>query len=190
VGYPEDLLSEGESVILHKHSHWKMLLVPYIILLVTLGVGVWLTILVSDTDWSMVGFIAIGAVALIILVWLFFIPFIRWRTTHFVVTTDRVMAKEGVIKTTGITIPMNSINSVRFEHGLVDRIFGCGTLIIESASQEPLEFDDIPSVEKVHTLLYREINDNPHDDFIPQNQQFTPPTQQYTQPPQGDPRRR
>jgi membrane protein YdbS with pleckstrin-like domain len=196
VAYPEDLLSEGESVILHKHSHWKMLLLPYVVLIVTLGVGIWLAILVSDTSWSMVGFIAIGAVALILLVWLFFIPFIRWRTTHFVVTTDRVMAKEGVIKTTGITIPMNSINSVRFEHGLVDRIFGCGTLIIESASQEPLEFDDIPSVERVHTLLYREINDNPHDDFQPGGavttdfnaQQAVPPTQPY--PPQGDRRRR
>jgi uncharacterized membrane protein YdbT with pleckstrin-like domain len=141
----------------------------------------------------MVGYIAIGAVALILLVWLFFIPFIRWRTTHFVVTTDRVMAKEGVIKTTGITIPMNSINSVRFEHGLVDRIFGCGTLIIESASQEPLEFDDIPSVERVHTLLYREINDNPHDDFQAGGaamdvQPGVPPTQPY--PPQGNRRRR
>ncbi|MBB4903881.1 PH domain-containing protein [Actinophytocola algeriensis] len=196
MAYPEDLLSEGESVILHKHSHWKMLLLPYIVLIAVLGVGVWLTLLVSDTSWSTAGFIAIGAVALILLVWLFFIPFIRWRTTHFVVTTDRVMAKEGVIKTTGITIPMNSINSVRFEHGLVDRIFGCGTLIIESASQEPLEFDDIPAVERVHTLLYREINDNPHDDFRPGGavatdfnaQQGVAPTQPY--PPQGDRRRR
>lgn len=185
MGYPEDLLSDGESVIIHKHSHWKMLLVPYIVLLVTLGVAIWLAILVKDESWSTAGLIAIGAVALIVLVWLFFIPFIRWRTTHFVVTTDRVMAKEGVIKTTGITIPMNSINSVRFEHGLIDRIFGCGTLIIESASQEPLEFDDIPSVERVHTLLYREINDNPNDDFQA-NQQYTQPQQ----PPQGDQYRR
>lgn len=188
MAYPDDLLSDGERVILHKHSHWKMLLVPYIVLLVTLGLGVWLTILVSDTSWSMVGYIAIGAVALIILVWLFFIPFVRWRTTHFIVTTDRVMAREGVVNRTGIDIPLARINSVRFEHGLVDRVFGCGTLIIESASQEPLEFDDIPSVEKVHTMLYREINDNPHDDFVqqpaPQAQQYPPQqTQQY--PPQG-----
>ncbi len=187
VAYPEDLLSDGERVILHKHSHWKMLLVPYLVLLVTLAVGIWLGILVKDESWSMIGFIAIGAVALIILVWLFFIPFVRWRTTHFIVTTDRVMAREGVVNRTGIDIPLGRINSVRFEHGLVDRIFGCGTLIIESASQEPLEFDDIPQVEKVHTMLYREVNDNPHDDFVQQGFQQAP-TQQY--PPQGDQRRR
>lgn len=189
MAYPDDLLSDGERVILHKHSHWKMLLVPYLVLIVTLGVGIWLALLVQDQSWSTVGLIAIGAVALIILVWLFFIPFVRWRTTHFIVTTDRVMAREGVINRTGIDIPLGRINSVRFEHGLIDRIFGCGTLIIESASQEPLEFDDIPQVEKVHTMLYREVNDNPHDDFVQgyqQGYQQPMPTQQY--PP--DPRRR
>jgi membrane protein YdbS with pleckstrin-like domain len=188
VAYPEDLLSDGERVILHKHSHWKMLLVPYLVLIVTVGLGIWLALLVKDESWSTVGLIAIGAVALIILVWLFFIPFVRWRTTHFIVTTDRVMAREGVINRTGIDIPLGRINSVRFEHGLIDRIFGCGTLIIESASQEPLEFDDIPQVEKVHTMLYREVNDNPHDDFVQQGFQQQAPQQQY--PPQGDQRRR
>src|SRR4051812_7649378 len=45
VAYPDDLLSEGEHVIIHKHSHWKMLLVPYLVLIVTVGVGIWLAIL-------------------------------------------------------------------------------------------------------------------------------------------------
>jgi membrane protein YdbS with pleckstrin-like domain len=181
VAYPDDLLSDGEAVVFHRHSHWKMLLFPYIVLIVTVAAAITLAILVQDQSWSMIGYIAIGAVALIVVVWLFIIPFVRWRTTHFIVTTDRVMAREGVINRTGIDIPLARINSVRFEHGLIDRIFGCGTLIIESASQEPLEFDDIPQVERVHTLLYREINDNPHDDFVQQTQQY---------PQQGDPRRR
>jgi membrane protein YdbS with pleckstrin-like domain len=180
VAYPDDLLSDGERVVIHKHPHWKMLLLPYIVLLITLGVGIWLAILAQDLSWSTVAYIAIGAVALIVIVWLFFIPFVRWRTTHFIVTTDRVMAREGLINRTGIDIPLSRINSVRFEHGLIDRIVGCGTLIIESASDEPLEFDDIPQVEKVHSLLYREINDNPDDDYNAQQrfQQPPPPQQQ------------
>jgi membrane protein YdbS with pleckstrin-like domain len=177
VAYPDDLLSDGERVVIHKHPHWKMLLLPYIVLLLTLGAGIWLTVLAQDLSWSTVAMIIIGAVALILLVWLFFVPFIRWRTTHFVVTTDRVMVREGVINRTGIAIPLSRISSVRFEHGLIDRIVGCGTLIIESSSEEPLEFDDIPQVEKVHTLLYREINDNPDDDYKAQ--------ERYQQPPQG-----
>lgn len=184
MAYPDDLLSDGERVILHKHSHWKMLLVPYLVLIVTVGIGAWLAILVADQSWNMVGWIAIGVIALAILIWLFFVPFIRWRTTHFIVTTDRVMAREGVINRTGIDIPLSRISSVRFEHGLVDRIFGCGTLIIESSSQEPLEFDDIPKVEKVHTLIYREVNDNPLDDFG-RPQGGAAPTQPYPPQQQG-----
>ena len=192
MAYPEDLLTQGEKVIIHKHPHWKMLLVPYFVLIVTLGVGIWLAILVNDkagSPWRMVGLIAIAVVAVVVLVWLFFVPFVRWRTTHFIVTTDRVMAREGVINRTGIDIPMSRISSVRFQHGLIDRIVGAGTLIIESSSQEPLEFDDIPHVEKVHNFIYREVNDNPDDDFRVQQPQ---PTEPYTQqgPPQGDPRRR
>jgi membrane protein YdbS with pleckstrin-like domain len=184
VAYPDDLLSDGERVVIHKHPHWKMLLLPYIVLVVTLGVGIWLAVLAQDLSWNTIAYIAIGAIALILIVWLFFIPFVRWRTTHFIVTTDRVMAREGVINRTGIDIPLSRINSVRFEHGLIDRIVGCGTLIVESASDDPLEFDDIPNVEKVHTLLYREVNDNPHDDFHRQPpQQGYQQTQQY--PPQG-----
>ena len=85
------------------------------------------------------------------------IPVIRWRTTHFVVTTRRVLVREGVLTRHGMDIPMGRINSVRFRHSLIERMLGCGTLIIESASDEPLEFDDIPGVERVHALLYQEV---------------------------------
>jgi membrane protein YdbS with pleckstrin-like domain len=184
VAYPEDLLSEGEKVVIHKHPHWKMLLLPYLALIVTLGLGGWLALLVKDASspWNTIGLIAIGVVALVLIVWLFLVPFVRWRTTHFIVTSDRVMAREGVISRTGIDIPMSRISSVRFEHGLIDRIFGCGTLIVESSSQEPLDFDDIPQVEKVHSFIYREVNDNPLDDY--RQTQGPPPTQPYTQPDQ------
>jgi uncharacterized membrane protein YdbT with pleckstrin-like domain len=165
VAYPEGLLSEGEHVVIHKHPHWKMLVVPVFCFLVTVAIGGYLAGLVADTSWRMVGWIALGAVCLVSFCWLTLAPLVRWRTTHFIVTTDRVMAREGVLTRTGIDIPLSRINSVRFEHGIVDRMVGAGTLIIESASDEPLEFDDIPQVEHVHSLLYREVNDNPDDDF-------------------------
>jgi uncharacterized membrane protein YdbT with pleckstrin-like domain len=61
----------------------------------------------------------------------------------------------------GLDIALSRINSVEFVHGFIDRILRTGTLIIESASQEPLEFYDIPRVEQVHTLLYHEVFDSP-----------------------------
>jgi uncharacterized membrane protein YdbT with pleckstrin-like domain len=87
------------------------------------------------------------------------VPVVRWRTTHFVVTTRRVLVREGVFTRRGIDIPLKRINSVQFRHTIFERIVGSGTLIIESASDEPLEFDDVPGVEKVHMLLYDELSD-------------------------------
>lgn len=167
VAYPDSLLSAGEQVVAHRHPHAKMLFLPVVALLLVLGAGIFLATLVPDLDppWDTVGLIAIGVVGGVLLIWLFLVPFVRWRTTHFVVTTDRVIVREGVIKRSGIDIPMARIHSVRFEHGLVDRIFGCGTLVIESASDEPLTFDDIPQVERMHTYIYRQVNDNPYDDY-------------------------
>ena len=193
MAYPDDLLSENEHVVVHSHPHFKMLILPFIALVITLGVGVWLAIIGQDAaaPWNLVSDIAVAVVALVLVVWLFFVPFVRWRTTHFIVTTDRLIAREGVIKRTGIDIPLSRINSVQFEHGLMDRVFGCGTLIIESASDEPLRFDDIPKVERVHTVIYREVNDNPYDDYAagqpapePQTQPL-PSGQQQQQRPQS-----
>lgn len=191
MAYPDDLLSENEHVVVHSHPHFKMLIFPVITLIITLGVGIWLGILAKDATapWDLISLIAVGAVGLGLVVWLFLAPFVRWRTTHFIVTTDRLIAREGVIKRTGIDIPLSRINSVQFEHGLLDRVFGCGTLVIESASDEPLKFEDIPKVERVHTVIYREVNDNPYDDFAQPPGGAGAPQQTEPLPPQGPPPR-
>jgi len=167
MAYPDDLLSSGEHVVIHKHPHWKMLIFPVFWLLVVVALGTYLAGLVGDQSWAAIAWIALAVVGVVLILWLTLAPVVRWRTTHFIITSDRVMYREGVFKRTGLDIPLARVNSVRFEHSLMDRVLGCGTLIIESASDEPLEFDDIPSVEKVHTMLYREVNDNPDDDFSP-----------------------
>ncbi|MEU5695367.1 PH domain-containing protein [Actinosynnema sp. NPDC020468] len=168
MAYPDDLLSPSEHVVIHKHPHWKMLLVPVLVFLVVVAGGTYAAALLSDQSWHAIAWIVLAAVGLALVLWLTLAPVVRWRTTHFIVTSDRVMYREGVLKRTGLDIPLTRINSVRFEHSLLDRVLGCGTLVIESASDEPLEFDDIPGVERVHSLLYREINDNPEDDFHPE----------------------
>lgn len=162
VAYPDDLLGEGEHVVVHEHTHWKTLIVPVLVFLVVVGGGAYLAALVAPTSWAAIGWSALGAVGAVLIIWLTLVPLVRWHTTHFVLTTRRLMVREGVLTRSGIDIPMARINSVRFEHSLLDRMLGCGTLIVESASDEPLEFDDIPRVEQLHTLLYREINDDPY----------------------------
>lgn len=159
MAYPDDLLVSGEQVVVHARPHWKVLVLPVLAFLVTVGLGTYLAGLISDQSWATWGWLVLAAVGLALVGWLTVVPVAQWRTTHFVVTTRRVLVREGVISRHGIDLPMSRINSVRFHHTMIERLLGCGTLTIESASDEPLEFEDVPHVERVHGLLYAEAED-------------------------------
>ncbi|MGM1060301.1 PH domain-containing protein [Saccharothrix sp. Mg75] len=169
MAYPDDLLSPSEHVVTHKHPHWKALLVPVVVLLVVLVGGTWLAVLAADLTWASTAWLVLAAVSVALLAWLVLAPVLRWRTTHLVVTTERVMWRMGVVRRVSLDLPLRRIDSVRFEQGVTDRLLGCGTLVIDSASDTPLELDDIPDVEAVNSLLQREINDNPDDDHQPED---------------------
>lgn len=160
MAYPDELLVAGERVVLHTHPHWKMLIGPVLVFLVTVGAAAFLAALVSAQSWALVAWIALAAVAVGLVGRFTVLPFVRWRTTHFVVTTRRVLVREGVFSRSGMDIPMSRINTVQFRHTVLERVLGCGTLVVESASDDPLEFTDIPAVERVHALLYQEVADD------------------------------
>ncbi|GLP82541.1 PH domain-containing protein [Mycobacterium antarcticum] len=163
MGYPDNVLAAEERVVLHRHPHWKRLLGPVLVLLLATALAGFGLGVVNRTDWDQMAknivMIVIGVVWLILLGWLVLWPVLNWRSTHFVITDRRVMFRHGVMTRSGIDIPLARINSVEFRHGLLDRMLRTGTLIIESASQDPLEFHDIPRVEQVHSLLYHEVFD-------------------------------
>ena len=159
MAYPDELLVDDERVVLHKHPHPKMLVVPVLVFLVTVGLAVYLAALARNLSWATIAWIVLAVVAVAVVVRFTLVPLVRWRTTHFVVTTRRVLVREGVVSRQGIDIPIGRINSVQFRHTIVERLLGCGTLVIESASDEPLEFEDVPGVEKVHSMLYNQMSE-------------------------------
>ncbi|MGV0795020.1 PH domain-containing protein [Mycolicibacterium sp. XJ1819] len=163
MGYPDNVLARDEQVVLHRHPHWKRLIFPALVLIAASAAAAFGVGFVTQSDWSdtarnvVLGVIA--AIWVIVVGWLSLWPFLSWLTTHFVITDRRVMFRHGLLTRSGIDIPLARINSVEFRHALVDRMLRTGTLIIESASQDPLEFNDIPRVEQVHSLLYHEVFD-------------------------------
>ncbi|GAA1242403.1 PH domain-containing protein [Pseudonocardia aurantiaca] len=159
MAYPDEVLVEGEQVVIHKHPHWKMLVLPVLVLLLVVAAGSFLAALVSAQSWAPWVWLVLGVVGLALIIRFTVVPVVRWRTTHFVVTNRRVLVREGVFTRQGIDIPMSRINSVQFRHTLLERLVGSGTLVIESASDEPLEFEDVPGVERVHAMLYSEVAD-------------------------------
>ncbi|MGH3937667.1 MAG: PH domain-containing protein [Pseudonocardiaceae bacterium] len=163
MAYPDELLRSDERVVIHKHPHWKMLVVPVLTFLLIVALCAYLAALAAGQSWELYAWIVLVGLGGAGAVWLTLVPLLRWRTTHFVLTTRRVLVREGILSRSGIDIPVHRINSVQFRYTVVERLLGCGTLSIESASDEPLEFDDIPQVERVHSLLQYDLDPGESD---------------------------
>ncbi|AOW92207.1 hypothetical protein BFN03_04395 [Rhodococcus sp. WMMA185] len=167
MGYPEDALASDEELLLHSHPHWKILLLPALILLAaTAAAGFAAGVAEKELDDSSLNMVRVVLLVLwlAVVTWRTLPPFLRWKSTHFVVTDRRVLVREGVVTHVGIDIPMGRISNVQFRHGLLDRLLRTGTLVIVSSSDDPLEFDDIPNIQRVHSLLYYQVFDavDPH----------------------------
>ena len=144
-------LTDGETVVVDTRTHWKAILWPAIVLIVTLAAAVYLTTLAGNkyVRW-VVWIVAVG----VLVVWSVK-PFLEWLTATYTITTKRLITREGLIARRGHDIPLLRISDVAYDMGPIDRMLGCGTLVISDASTHgQVELHDIPDVEAVqHQLM-------------------------------------
>ncbi|MFT3714689.1 MAG: PH domain-containing protein [Gordonia sp. (in: high G+C Gram-positive bacteria)] len=168
MAYPRENLAPGEHVVVHRHPHWKTLVVPLTAFVLASAVaGVLGGLLTGSSEPGAVrtwGLATIGVFWLLAFGWWFVRPMVVWRTTHFVVTDRRVVYRHGVVTRSGIDLPISRINTVEFRHGLIDRMLGTGSLEIQSAVEDPLVFHAIPHVQAVHALLYEQVLDHAQEE--------------------------
>ncbi len=109
---------------------------------------------VADGDAQDILRIVVLALAVIVLILLVIIPVLRWRTTHYVITTHRVMVRTGILSRHGKDIGLTRITDVSYTQSLWDRIIGAGTLTIESAGEGPPQvFRNIPNSDDTQQLI-------------------------------------
>jgi membrane protein YdbS with pleckstrin-like domain len=150
--FPRKLLIPGEEVVLELRPHPVALAMPALALLVGTAAAVWIT---TKVDGIVVWIVWAAWLALMLG---FVVPrAIAWWTSVFVVTSDRVISREGFIAKRSMEIPLEQVNDVRFEQGIFDRIVGAGTLLIQSASTTGTNaFDDIRSPEDVQRTIFHQ----------------------------------
>ena len=155
MAFPTKLLNDGEHVVISTRTHPKALIGPALILLIVVAAVLFAA---SLTDSTVLGAV-VGAVAAGIVVWWVLRPFIDWLTTTYTFTNRRFIKRSGLIAKEGRTIPLNRISGVDFEIGVIDRLFGCGTLIVSDASTNGrVLLDDIPRVEQVQLKVAEELH--------------------------------
>ena len=155
MAFPSKLLNEGEHVVVHTRTHAKALIGPALVLVLVVVAVIALS---RVTDSTAVGVIT-GAVSVLVVVWWVLRPFVLWLTTTYTFTNRRFIKRSGFISREGRTIPLNRISGVDFEIGVVDRIFGCGTLVVSDASTDgSVQLNDIPRVEEVQLQVSNELH--------------------------------
>lgn len=179
MAFPRRLLIPGEELVLDLRPHWIALAVPAVVTVAVVLVGAWI---ISKVDgvWVSVTLVAM-AIALIVfplrkLIW--------WLTSYFVVTSDRLIHREGWIAKHSMEIPLEAINDVRFAQGIFERIIGAGTLVVQSASESGREeFKAIRNPEDVQKTIYHQGEMNQQRMYRPDAASRAPDSSRPSAPP-------
>jgi uncharacterized membrane protein YdbT with pleckstrin-like domain len=153
-------LAVGEQSVEVLHPHWKTLVGPVLgafVIVAALLVG---EVAIPGGRDAAVERLAAAVVAIVLLIWWLIYPLLRWRTTRYELTTRRMRLRTGVVARNGSDIPLSRITDVSFRKSLLDRLLGCGTLVVESAGEHAeIVLRQVPHVERVSATLFQLVED-------------------------------
>ena len=161
MGFPENVLAQGEKVERSLNPHVLTVFGPTLLGVVLIALAV-VTSWVTPDDatgnrlqWGAISVLVVLALALVV------VPYLRWRTTHYVITSHRVMVRKGILSKSGKDITLSKITDVSFRQTLFDRIIRSGTLTIESAGDSADELlRNIPRSDEIQQLINRLIDED------------------------------
>ena len=158
MAFPKRVLIEGEKLVLELRPHPIALARAVIVgVLVVIGWFVVLGNLPNNHALHQTIFWVAWIAGVFLLVWYTVRDVIRWATSYFVVTSDRVIHRVGLIAKHSMEIPLEAINDVRFSQNVLERLIKAGDIILESASEAGREeFKDIWNPEQVQKTIYEQ----------------------------------
>lgn len=164
------LLAPGESVVLDLHPHGRALVRPLLLIPVTVGLAVFAATLIPSwhagarelQGWSR---LAVGVLAAGVLARTSLIPWLVWRSRRYVLTTGRIVLREGVLRRRSRDIPLGRVNDVSVDAGVVDRLFRSGTLVVESGGEHgSVVLTAVPRVGRVARTVQDLVAQTPRSD--------------------------
>jgi uncharacterized membrane protein YdbT with pleckstrin-like domain len=161
VPYPDRLLAEDEEVVRHLHPHGLTLFWPVVRFLVIVGAASFGMAAIPAGSQQGVFRLLVFVLAVVLLLVFVLVPLLRWRTTHYVITTHRLLFREGILARRGRDIGLSRITDVSYRQSLWERIINSGTLTIESAGEGGATvLRQIPDSEGVQQLLNHMVEED------------------------------
>jgi uncharacterized membrane protein YdbT with pleckstrin-like domain len=153
-------LAVGEEPVEILHPHWKTLVRPVGLAVVLVAAALVGEVLIPAGKNATVERLALAVVVIALLMLFLMYPLLVWRTTRYELTTKRLQLRTGVLVRRGRDIPLSRIANVSFRKSLLDRIFGCGTLVVESPGEHgETVLPEIPHVERISALMFQLVED-------------------------------
>ncbi len=157
--YPKKLLNDYETVALDLHPHWWYFAQPVVSLVASVVVGIIVRVFLDGDAERVLTYVAIVAI-IGSAIWLA-ARYAKWANTNFVITSDRIIFRSGVLSRSGIEIPLERVNNVLFSQGIFERMLGAGDLLIESGGEAGQQrFTDVRRPERVQNLIHSQMEVN------------------------------
>lgn len=161
MAYPEKLLAEDEEIVRHLHPHWLTVFWPVVaFLLIVGGASFGAAVIPVGSNQGLYRLLVIATAVVLLLVFVV-VPVLRWRTTHYVITTHRLLFREGILARRGRDIGLSRITDVSYHQSVWERLINSGTLTIESAGDSGATvLRQIPDSDGVQQLLNHMIEED------------------------------
>lgn len=149
--YPARLLTDDEEIVREFRPHWRVLLPALGWAMLAAGLGGVGVAALDGTGQTI-------AIVAAVLLWLILAgkSVLDYWFTNYVLTTERIIVRAGMIARTGSEIPLEKITNVVFSQSVIERLLGYGDVTLEAAgSQGQSRLDDIPDPELFQSQVYR-----------------------------------
>jgi uncharacterized membrane protein YdbT with pleckstrin-like domain len=156
--FPKKNLNANETIALDMHPHWWYFAEPAWSLAASIILGI---VVLAKTDTGTNARKVLGLLALALLIgtaiWLI-VRYMKWLTTNFVITSNRLIFRQGIIGKSGIEIPLERVNNVNSHQSVFERLLGAGDLLIESGGEDGQQrFTDIRHPDRVQNLVHAQM---------------------------------
>jgi uncharacterized membrane protein YdbT with pleckstrin-like domain len=129
---PDEYLLDSERRVIRVRRHWSALAWDIFEAAALLSVAVMISYVLPPSMWLLQN--VLWYAALIVLLRFAYLV-LDWWVERIVVTDKRFMMTTGVFTTKVLMMPIGKVTDLTYERSWVGRLFGYGTMIVESAGQ-------------------------------------------------------
>lgn len=157
VGVPisSRILGEGEEVLVDLRPHWLFLSGPAALLAVAVGLAALITVeFPSAPAW--VAYVLASVIG-VPLLWLI-IRAVRRAAISLVVTTDRIILRQGVLRRAMVQIRLTRVAEIHCSQRLWERLLGSGTLVVDLEGEQPVTLGDVRRARLVQRVIFEQVD--------------------------------